>query len=195
MEFNQIFVDLLRAAHLSLFAAGMGAGLYCDFEKLRSLREPMTACDVEKLNCLHSWILFAFSGLWITGLTLIYVRTAFQIADFSPKLWMKIGLMSLMVVNSWLIGRVVIPALKTNIGRPLIALSTARFMAVTQIGILSVFFWTSGLMLGSSAVLKVADWDLLLPLAAVWCLLLTICGQTTLLVMRREASALPEAAQ
>lgn len=195
MEFNQIHIDLLRAAHLCLFAAGMGTGLYFDFEKFRTLRDPLSVRDIHKLDRLHSWIMFAFCGLWVTGLVLIYVRTSYDISQFSPKLWMKISLMSLMVLNSLLIGRVVIPILRANMGQPLIALPTAQFMVVSQIAILSMFFWSSGLMLGSSSILKLAPWDVLLPLAVGWCLLLTLCGQVTLLVMRRELSAPEEVMQ
>ena len=188
MDLTQLPLDVVRATHLVLFAAGMGAGIYFDFEKLRTLRNPISDADVEILARLHVWITYAFGGLWITGLILVFARTSFVISEFSPKLWLKIALMSFMVWNSWLIGRVVLPTMHANVGRPLTSLSALQFGVVGQVAILSVFLWTSGLLLGSSAVLKTATWDVLLPLTAGWCLLLTVCGQTALHVMRREQS-------
>lgn len=188
MDYNQAAIDGLRAAHLCLFAAGMGAGIYCDVEKFRKLRLPMGEADVDYLARLHGFIGLMLAGLWVTGLMLVYVRTSFAVADFSPKLWLKLGLMTVILVNSWLIGRVVIPILRANVGQPLTALSPCRFMAVVQIGIMSMFFWTSGLFLGSSVVLKTAGWDLLAPLFIAWFALMTLLGQCALLMVRRGPS-------
>ncbi len=43
-----------------------------------------------------------------------------------------------------------------------------------QIAVFSMFCWTSGLMLGSSVVLKTASWDVLWPLTLGWFLLASL---------------------
>ena len=177
MDITQSLIDLLRAAHLMCFAAGMGTAVYFDFQSFKTLNAPITPQSIEDLKHLHRWIYVAFAGLWLTGLTLVYVRTSFDIAAFSPKLWLKLGLMTLMLANSWLIGRFVTPIIKANTGASLLALPPAKVFFVTQVGVLSMFCWTSGLLLGSSVVLKTASWAMLLPAAAAWFILLTLAGQ------------------
>jgi hypothetical protein len=187
MDFPNIGIDLLRAVHLVSFAAGMGTGLYFDFIKFKTLDTPLAHLDIQNLASLHIWIYAAFSCLWLTGIVLIYVRTSFDLSSFSPKLWIKIGIMFLMVLNSRLIGSVVIPILRENIGRSLSSLPISKLLGVTQIGVISMYCWTSGLLLGSSVVLKTAPWGVVFPGALIWFGLLTVCGQSAVLMKRRQS--------
>ncbi len=185
MSMTQAAIDILRAGHLAFFAAGMGTALYFDFQKLKTFSHPLNHDDIERLEKLHVWISSAFLSLWLTGLMLIYVRTGFDIATFSPKLWLKLGVMTFMLLVSSLIGAIVIPSLKAHMGQPLITMSRGRMMLLTQIGVFSMFGWSSGLLLGSSVVLKTATWDVLLPITLFWCGLLSLGGQTLALMIRR----------
>lgn len=193
MDYDQALIDVLRATHLVCFAAGMGTGVYFDFRTFRTLGDPINLADIHSLERLHLWIFAAFCGLWVTGIALIYVRTAFDISSFSPKLWLKIGVMSLLVVNSLAISRVVIPVLRASVGSAMIALPTARLLIISQIAIISMYCWSSGLLLGSSVVLKHAHWQVLLPLAAMWLALLTVLGQMAVVLVRRRQPVSSEA--
>lgn len=184
MDHSQISIDLLRMVHLMCFAAGMGTAVYFDFQRFSALNKPLTAQDLADLKQLHGWISTAFGCLWITGIILIYVRTSFDISQFAPKLWMKIGIMTFMLFVSRLIGTVVIPILRDNVGRSLISMPKAQLVLTTQIGVLSMFCWTSGLLLGASQGLKTATWDVLLPLALAWLCVLSIGGQCMLMLVR-----------
>ncbi|MCZ4354859.1 hypothetical protein OO012_18690 [Rhodobacteraceae bacterium KMM 6894] len=186
MQILEVLVDALRATHLVLFAAGMGTGLYCDFRMLRMFRDPIGSSEISSLSNVHSWVSLAFCGLWATGVTLIYVRTDFDLSTFSPKLWLKLGIMSILLANSILISRVVLPILDANSGRSLAELSPTNLMIVSQIAITSMFCWTSGLLLGSSVVLRSASWEVLVPLAAGWFLLLSVFGQIVVTIMQRR---------
>ena len=93
--------------------------------------------------------------------------------------------MTLLLLNSRLIGTVVIPALRSNIGKPMAALKTAQLVLVSQIAVMSMFGWTSGLMLGSSVVLKTAPWSILLPLAIAWLITISLSGQTVVFMLRK----------
>lgn len=183
MEFAQGAVDLLRAAHLICFAAGMGTALYFDFHSFWSLKRPIDDAHLAELARIHHWVSAAFIGLWLTGLGLIYVRTGFEFANFSPKLWLKVGLMVLMTFNSVIIARVIVPLMRANLNSRLVDLRYWQFCKTTQIAIISMFCWTAGLFLGSSVTLKTAGWDLLAPMTISWLFALTISGQLAARVM------------
>ncbi len=183
-EVHQAYIDILRGLHLTCFAAGMGPALYFDFRTFQTLRDPVTTVDVQGLERIHIWICAAFVGLWITGVALIYIRTAFDPAALTPKLWLKLGLMTVMIWNARLIGTYVIPAVEKNMGQPMTALPKRQLVIATQIAVFSMFCWTSGLMLGSSVVLKTASWDVLWPLTLGWFLLASLVGHSVMAVRR-----------
>ena len=170
-------IDMVRGLHLLCFAAGMGVGLCFDLRTLRTLNAPVTRDDVWTLHQVHLWITAAFGGLWITGLALVYVRTGFALEAFTPMLWTKLGLMTLMVANAVAIARVVMPVMEASVGRMLTALPARRLAVVTQIAVTSLFCWTAGMALGSSVVLKTAGWDVLLPLVIGGYVAMTVGGQ------------------
>ncbi len=187
MVLDQVYVDILRAAHLVCFSAGMGTALYHEYRTMRTISDPISVREIDAVKRLHHWISIAFAGLWITGLALIYVRTAFDLAAFSPKLWVKVGLMVLMSFNALLVGTFIIPLLKKNIGRPVVDLPCRALVLSSQVAIISMFCWTSGLALGSSLYLKTAPWDVLLPLFAAWFAVCTIGGQILIGLVRLRA--------
>jgi hypothetical protein len=182
-------VDILRATHLFCFAMGMGTALYFDFRSFQTLSDPIGVVDLEDLERIHVWISAAFVGLWITGITLIYVRTGFQLDQFSPKLWTKVSIMVLMSMNALLVGIYIRPMMRNNIERPLISLPPIKFAIAAQVGIVSMFCWTSGLLLGSSAALKTAPWDVQLAIFPAWFVILTVGGQLTMHFYRNKGLA------
>ncbi|MGJ8544098.1 MAG: hypothetical protein ACSHWZ_01560 [Sulfitobacter sp.] len=188
MDITQVLIDMLRAAHLLCFAAGMGTALYFDFRTFQTLHDPIDPNEIHALARIHLWISLAFACMWITGLTLVYIRTAFDLSAFSPKLWLKIGIMLVMAWNAQKIGSTVIPLLKRNVGTPLIDLPTAQLTGATQLAVNSMFCWTVGLILGSSTALKTAPWEVLLPVVFSWFAFLTLAGQLTVFLMCQKRS-------
>lgn len=180
----ETFVDMMRCAHLMCFAAGMGTSLYFDFRTLYTLKKPVNERELRSLRQIHTWITFAFAALWVTGFGLIYIRTGFVLETFSPKLYAKLLLMSLMVLNARAIGKIVFPIMEETLGKSLLALRPARLALMTQIAINSLFCWTAGLMLGASTVLKTAQWDLLIPLGIIGFAVMTIGGHSVVGMLR-----------
>lgn len=189
MEISQTYIDFLRAAHLLFFAAGMGTALYLDFLSFWSIQTQNSDADIRDIERIHLWVAVAFAGLWITGLSLIYVRTGFDFSAFSPKLWAKIAVMVAMTVNSLVIAAFVLPMMRKTLGNRVIDLSLPKLIGATQIAAISVFCWTSGLVLGSSVVFKTAPWDVLLPLLAGWFVIVSVVGQIGVLAKRRRYCA------
>lgn len=187
MDLSIVLVDLIRIAHLICFAAGMGMALFLDVRSFWRLNLPVTQSDLDEQSRIHAWIIAAFIGLWISGLTLIYVRTGFVLAEFSPKLVLKVVLMALMSANAVLISRRVLPLLRRNLGRSILDLPALPRFLVVQIAIASMFFWTSGLILGSSVAVKTAQWDVLIPLALGWLAVMSVFGHAAVALYRRFA--------
>lgn len=187
MVLDPIVLDALRAAHLTLFAAGMGTCLFHDYLTFRGMADPITKGEIASIEKLHNWIRCAFAGLWVTGLMLVYVRTSFDLANFSPKLWAKLGLMGFMSLNAVLIGIYVLPMLRRNIGKPLLNIPTRDLRTSTQIAMMSMFGWTSGMLLGSSTYLKTAPWEVLIPATIAWFILCTFGGQLSVTLLRAKA--------
>ncbi|UWR26933.1 hypothetical protein K3757_03075 [Sulfitobacter sp. S223] len=192
MVLSPVFIDVLRAAHLVLFAAGMGTALFHDYRTCRDLHAPIKTSDIRSIEQLHRWIVCAFAGLWGTGLILIYIRTGFDLSTFSPKLWVKVSLMALMTVNALMIAMFVLPVLRRNVGRPMLDLAPRDMVVASQLAIISMFCWSSGMVLGSSAYLKTAPWEVLMPLAVGWFVLCTIGGQVGMMVLRTRVLAVVE---
>ncbi|MBB3992691.1 hypothetical protein GGR95_000310 [Sulfitobacter undariae] len=188
MHFEQIFLDGLRAAHLIFFAAGMGAALYHEYLTARSFRGEISEQDICGIEMLHRWIVLAFSGLWLTGIGLIYVRTAFDLSQFSPKLWVKVGIMLIMTLNALMISRCVLPILKNNIGKAMSSLPALQLFTMTQLAAVSMFCWSSGMVLGSSQYLKTAAWNVLSPLVVGWFVTVTLVALVVVMALREKGS-------
>lgn len=189
MVLDPILLDALRAAHLTLFAAGMGTCLFHDFLTFRSMADPITKSEIASIETLHNWIRFAFAGLWVTGLILVYVRTSFDLTNFSPKLWTKLGLMAVMSLNALMVGIYILPMLRRNLGKCMLDITPRDLRTATQIAMVSMFGWTSGMILGSSTYLKTAPWEILIPAAVGWFVLCTIGGQVGVALMRARMQA------
>lgn len=185
MVLSESVLDLLRGFHLVFFAAGMGTSLYFDFRTLYRIEKPVLEEELVTLQAIHSWITAAFIALWITGISLIYVRTGFVLDTFSPKLWSKVIIMVIMVINAVAIAKIVLPQMKASLGTSLLSLPAGKLALVTQIAIVSMFCWSSGLALGSSTVLKAAQWDLLIPLGLTTFAIMTLGGHTIVGLLRQ----------
>lgn len=157
----EFVIDAVRIAHLLCFALGMGAGVYCDMRALRRLNTPFSDRDIVEFHRVHSFVSFALVGLWATGLVLIYIRTGFDLSAFSPKLWTKIAVVTVLTLNAVAIGHFVLPHISDHIGSRAVEMPLGTFVTMTVAASLSMFCWLGGVALGASKVLKTADWTLL----------------------------------
>jgi hypothetical protein len=154
-------IDTVRILHLLCFALGLGVGLSCDLRGMRRFNSAFTTQDILEFERGHRLVSYALIGLWVTGLALIYIRTGFVVADFSPKLWVKVIIVTLLTVNAVVIGRLVMPYVAEHVGSSVVSMSLGKFVAMTLAAAISMFCWLSGLALGASVTLKTADWDML----------------------------------
>lgn len=155
------FIDAIRGLHLLFLALGLGSAFYLDFRTVSSLNRVLEAQDVIEMKRIHDFVTGAFIGLWITGLFLVWLRTSFDISQFSPKLWCKLGVVTFMTFVAAAMGAIVLPAMEAQIGKRIFDLDIQALIPLSAIISFSAFCWITALALGSSKVLKSAAWDLL----------------------------------
>lgn len=180
----QDFIDLIRISHLFFFALGMGAGLYFDVRALRRINTAFTQDDIAGFNQVHNFVVFAVFGLWITGIMMIYIRTGFNVSEFTPKLWMKLIVVTVLTANAFSIGRIVLPRVAQSVGQKAIELPLRTILTMTTATAFSVFCWLSGLVLGVSVTLKTADWTTLSGFLIVEFFLIVSGGLALVLFLR-----------
>jgi hypothetical protein len=159
-----IFTDIVVGLHLVCFAVGLGIAFYADMRFARRLFLPVRASDIRELEKVHRFIGAALIFLWVTGLGLLYIRTGFDPDAFSPKLVLKLLVVSLLSANAILLGKLALPLIRIAEGRSISVLPFRHRLILLTLAAVSVFCWISGLALGSSATLKVQAFDVLFPL-------------------------------
>lgn len=141
----------------------MGPALYFDLRCMHLINKPLSQEDIVELRRIHNVVTMACVGLWASGLALIWIRTNFDFAQFSPKLWSKVIVVSVLSLNAMILNTVVIPVLARNTGIRLADLPLTKLVPMTLCAGVSLSCWLLALALGASSILKVSGWDILLP--------------------------------
>jgi hypothetical protein len=155
---SQVFIDAARYAHIIAVAIGFGAAFLADYHVVSRLGRPIDDNLTTTLHLCHSVIWAMVAGMWITGLVLIYIRTGFDVANFTPKLICKIITVAILTGNAMLISRIAVPLVEENRGRSLMWLPLRSKLCLAGIGAISSASWMLALAMGSSKVLAASDW-------------------------------------
>ena len=177
---NSVALDVIIFAHLFFVALGLGTAARLDIRIFMSRNAPIRRRDISDLENAHHLILGALAGLWITGLALIYIRTGFDPALVTPKVWTKLIVVTLLSLNAVVIGKFAMPIFAAHLGKAPISISTRLKIPMTICASLSGLCWFSALALGASAFLKGQSWEFfsLLLLAE-----LGLCAALTALIV------------
>jgi hypothetical protein len=157
-------IDLIRFLHLAVLAAGMGAGLYVESRILGRMSRPVSERCVRDAEHAHRFVTLTLAALWVSGAVLIHFRTGFDLSRFTPKLWTKLIVVSVLTLDALAIGIVVVPLYRRTLGHRLAYVKRAHLALFFTTGAVSLVSWLSALALGSSVVLKTAEWSLLAPM-------------------------------
>jgi hypothetical protein len=171
-----LVTDSVRFGHLLAVCIGLGASIMADLYILNRLRTPLSSDMLATLHRTHLVVWAALGVMWATGLGLVYIRTGFDPAAFTPKLIAKLATVSVLTLNALLIGWVVMPVLKRGKGRSIAALARGAKLRLAVIGGISSASWMLALAMGVSKVLARSGADVfavLLPTAYVAALLAT----------------------
>lgn len=168
-------MDLIIYFHLLFVAIGLGLAVRLDFlffqRRLSTVGKTMLADTLHS----HYMISSAMLGLWVTGLSLIYLRTGFDISELSPKVTMKLIIVALLSFNAITIAWYVLPVMRRFTDRPLLAVPVRYKLPMAISAATSVFCWLSALALGSMSFLKTQTWDnLTTTFGTVYCVGLAV---------------------
>lgn len=153
--------DAARATHLLGLALGFGVAILADLCAARSLFRPLDDHELGTLHRYHRTVSFGLTLFWSSGLVLLWLRTGFQIENFSPKLIVKLGIVTLLTVNATLIGRIGLPVMIAWRGFRYGALPPAIRLRLAVLAGMSGAGWISALVLGTVPAMKTYQWDML----------------------------------
>lgn len=122
--------------------------------------------------------------MWASGIALVYLRTGFDLDNFSPKLIAKIIVVAILSVNAWIINVHAMPVLAQNVGRNPLSLSTWGLLQLSVVAGVSTASWLLGLALGSSVILKTAGATVFMYLLPFGYLFSGLMAVATLLIVQ-----------
>lgn len=153
-------IDAIRYGHLLSVGLGLGAACVADLHVVQFLRRPISRHLLAHLKLCHRMVWAGLVGMWVTGLMLVYVRTGFVLDSITPKLWTKLGIVSVLTINAYLIGRVALPQFRQGIGRAPLELPMRVKLFGGMLSSLSMASWLLALALGTSKVLAASGWQI-----------------------------------
>lgn len=143
---------LLILMHLFGLVVGMGAAVFLDVYMLRHLyRDPVTPATVAVARIGGQLASIGFAALCVSGVgfLLLYAGVAPGKLE-NPKMWAKVMVVALLLLNGMNIHEQILPQVEAAIGRPLLAGRSLRdaFMFLMA-GSLSMVGWAFALVLGT----------------------------------------------
>ncbi|MBU2934783.1 MULTISPECIES: hypothetical protein [Pacificibacter] len=186
--------DLIRYIHLLAVVIGFGTAFAVDATFLRRLKAPITRPFIAALHWHHQLVSYALLVMWMSGLALVYLRTGFDLENFSPKLIAKIIVVSILTANAWMINIHAMPLLAQSVGNSPLSLPSYSLIHLSLVAGVSTASWLLGLALGSSVILKTADATVFMCLLPIGYLCSGLMAIVTLLLVqsvrnRHEARA------
>ena len=159
--------DAARAVHLLGLALGFGVAIVADLSAARTLVRPLSWSEIETLERYHRMVAVGLGLFWASGLVLIWLRTGFDPANFSPKLMAKLGVVTLLTFNAALIGKIGLTAIVEWQGARFGELPLMERLRLGALGGLSGAGWISALSLGVFSNLKTVEWAVLSELIGI----------------------------
>lgn len=158
---REMLVDAIVFFHLLCVALGLGVAVRLDFMFFQSRFKKPEQSLLDDAAQSHVIIIAALIGLWCTGLCLIKLRTDFDPAAFTPKLWIKLIVVTMLTLNGLIIGRFALPVMARFRDRPLLAIPLQFKLPMAISAATSAFCWFTALALGAMATLKTQSWSML----------------------------------
>lgn len=158
---NKLLIDVIVYFHLLFVAIGLGLAVRLDFIFFRGRHARPSQVLLADTALSHQMISTALVGLWGSGICLIYMRTGFALEAFSPKLWIKLIIVSLLSVNAIIIGIFVMPVMERYKDRPVLDIPIRYKLPMAVSAATSAFCWFTALALGAMTTLKTQSWGTL----------------------------------
>ena len=159
--------DGVRLVHLLGLALGFGVALLADGSAARAVLRPLQEREVEMLRILHHVVTFGLVLLWASGVMLLWLRTGFDLERFSPKLWTKVCVVSVLTLNAIAIGRMGLPTLMRFQSWRFGDIPILERIQLCALGTLSAACWGLALALGVFGYFKTLNADQLTHILAL----------------------------
>ena len=166
LSVSSVLLDAARVVHLFSMAVAIGTVAFTDYSMLRRVQEPIRTGWAQFLARTHFFVVWVTVVIWLSGLCLIWFRTEFQIEAFTAKLWVKLLVVSLLVLTASGIRHLVVPLIVKGAGGTMLDLPWRTKRVIAVFAGMSVAGWTSALILGGSKILAAAPLGVLLPVFA-----------------------------
>jgi len=153
--------DAARAAHLLGLALGFGVAIVADLCAARSLFRPLENHELADLHRYHRTVAVGLALFWTSGLVLLWLRTGFDLANFSPKLVTKLCVVALLTLNAFLIGRLGLPTIIAYAGHRFGSLPLTHRLRLGALAGMSGAGWIAALALGVFSAMKKFEWNVL----------------------------------
>ncbi|MBU2991943.1 hypothetical protein Q4555_14660 [Octadecabacter sp. 1_MG-2023] len=183
--------DTVRYIHLLSVAIGIGASFFADFNVLRRIRSTVNQPLLDTLDCCHRIVWAAIVVMWASGLALIYLRTGFVLENFSPKLFTKILVVTVLTANALVIGLYAVPCLEQRLGKRILNMPNSLRLPMACIAGVSTLSWLFALALGSSRFLAKGSAELfytLVPFAYGSCIAVALLSAIAIGTSQRKPS-------
>ena len=111
---QDIFLDhIARNVHIVMLVMCLGLAALADLTAAKSISRPLSDRSLARLHRYHSALSTGLILLWISGIAIIWLKTSFDVSQFSPKLMAKIAVVTLLSFNALVIGRVALGTFET----------------------------------------------------------------------------------
>lgn len=127
----------------------------------------LTDENFRDIETSHLMISCALVIGWITGFTLLYMLTGFEISAFSPKLWAKLFVVSTLSLNALLIAHYVLPVLRENQGSTVLEIPTRKKIPMALSAATSAMCWMTALALGACGFFKTQTKEFLVTMLSI----------------------------
>ncbi len=149
--------DFVRNVHLATLAICAWFVISADLTAAKSSFHPLSDHDFKRLHRNHKFLAWGLIVFWLSGAYLIWLGTAFDPSQFSPKLMAKITVVTVLTLNAVIIGRLVLPYIERNRTVTFGELPIEVRLRLALCASVSSASWISAFCLGAMPHLKTAD--------------------------------------
>lgn len=153
---SPLFVDALTVAHLAAMATGFGTVVFADCTMISRVATTVDTAQVAVLRRAHLVISAALLVMWLTGLSLLTLRTGLAFEELTPKLLTKLAVVSLLTLTAVTMARYALPRVASRVGRRLLDAPLPEKLGLAACSGMSATCWTMAVVLGGAETLKSA---------------------------------------